>query len=360
MGGTFSKDSGPWPVIVQMFPPKPKFSVDQISDLTGRVALVTGGNVGIGYETTKALLQHNAKVYLASRSKEKADAAIASLKEATGKEPIFLELDLAHLASVKKAAEEFLSKEHELHILFNNALTKDGYDLTFGTNCIGPWYFTELLMPALLEGVKTSPDHHARIVTTSSSAAYFKGGILNYELFKDGPARRKATSTVMYYQSKFVCLRGNVVVARQVAKRYAEKGIASVEYGIEAFDAGNIQSSFQRDVPNFIRVFGVTIIEPGSFHTEGQAKTIWVPVHPAYSNPELPASRLRNGWGAYSGTGDVKKAVEAIYKIAFLPEPPLHFLLGEDAIMYARKQWADVAADTDKYESWSKGLEKDS
>ncbi|RPD71631.1 NAD(P)-binding protein, partial [Lentinus tigrinus ALCF2SS1-7] len=256
MGGTFSKDSGPWPVIVQMFPPKPKFSVDQISDLTGRVALVTGGNVGIGYETTKALLQHNAKVYLASRSKEKADAAIASLKEATGKEPIFLELDLAHLASVKKAAEEFLSKEHELHILFNNAglltmsmdrLTKDGYDLTFGTNCIGPWYFTELLMPALLEGVKTSPDHHARIVTTSSSAAYFKGGILNYELFKDGPARRKATSTVMYYQSKF----GNVVVARQVAKRYAEKGIISI-----AVNPGNIQSSFQRDVPNFIRVFG--------------------------------------------------------------------------------------------------------
>ncbi|RPD71635.1 NAD-P-binding protein [Lentinus tigrinus ALCF2SS1-7] len=104
----------------------------------------------------------------------------------------------------------------------------------------------------------------------------------------------------------------------------------------------------------------VTIIEPGSFHTAGQAKTTWVPAHPAYSNPELPASRLRNGWGTYSGTGDVKKAVEVIYALAFLPRPPLHFLLGEDAIMHARKQWADVAADTDKYESWSKGLEKDS
>lgn len=66
-------------------------------------------------------MPRNAKVYMASRNKEKAEAAIASLKEATGKEAIFLELDLSSLASVKKAAQEFLSKEHELHILFNNA-----------------------------------------------------------------------------------------------------------------------------------------------------------------------------------------------------------------------------------------------
>ena len=67
------------------------------------------------------LLQRNAKVYLATRSRSKAEAAISSLKEATGKEAIFLELDLASLKSVKKAAEEFMSKEHELHILINNA-----------------------------------------------------------------------------------------------------------------------------------------------------------------------------------------------------------------------------------------------
>ena len=66
-------------------------------------------------------MQHNAKVYLAARSRTNADAAIASLREETGKEPIFLELDLASLASVKKAAEEFLSKEPELHVLFCNA-----------------------------------------------------------------------------------------------------------------------------------------------------------------------------------------------------------------------------------------------
>ena len=70
--------------------------------------IFAGGNTGIGKETIRALLQHNAKVYLAARSKEKADAAIADLKAATGKEALFLELDLASLASVKMAAEDFL------------------------------------------------------------------------------------------------------------------------------------------------------------------------------------------------------------------------------------------------------------
>ena len=67
------------------------------------------------------MLEHNAKVYLAGRNKEKAEQAIAELKDATGKEAIFLELDLASLSSVRRAAKEFLSKEKELHILFNNA-----------------------------------------------------------------------------------------------------------------------------------------------------------------------------------------------------------------------------------------------
>lgn len=181
--------------------------------------------------TWQVLLQHNAKVYLAARSKAKADAAIASLKEATGKEAIFLELDLADLASVKKSAQEFLSKESELHVLFNNAyawrlhldspsyslkracavvlctppidmLTKDGYDLQFGTNVVGHFYFTELLMPALIAGVASSPDHHTRIITTSSSGAYL--GKIRFETFKDSPTRRKTPTDALYYQSKLV------------------------------------------------------------------------------------------------------------------------------------------------------------
>lgn len=69
---------------------------------------------------------------------------------------------------------------------------------------IGPWLFTKLLMPTLLEGAKNSPDGKARIVATSSSAMYIISK-LKYDTFKDGPARRKLSRQTLYGQSKFVC-----------------------------------------------------------------------------------------------------------------------------------------------------------
>lgn len=87
---------------------------------TTQIALVTGGNTGIGYETTKQLLLKNAKVYLAARSPEKAAAAIKRLQEETHKSAIFLQLDLADLPSVRRAADAFLAQESRLDLLFNN------------------------------------------------------------------------------------------------------------------------------------------------------------------------------------------------------------------------------------------------
>ena len=82
--------------------------------------------------------------------------------------------------------------------------TKDGYDLQFGTNVLGHFYFTKLLMPALIAGVASSPDHHARVITTSSSGAYLN--TLHWDTFKDTPQRRKMAREALYYQSKFVRL----------------------------------------------------------------------------------------------------------------------------------------------------------
>ena len=83
-----------------------------------------------------------------------------------------------------------------------NLLTADGYDLQWGTNVVGHWYFTELLMPALIAGAASSPDHHARVVTLSSSGAYAE--TLHFDAFRDGPARRKLGDEQLYYQSKHV------------------------------------------------------------------------------------------------------------------------------------------------------------
>lgn len=92
----------------QMFPPAPKFSTDDVQDLSDRVAIVTGSNGGVGYQTAKVLLEHNAKVYLACRNPEYAQAAIEKLESETGgKKALFLKLDLANLKSVKESAATF-------------------------------------------------------------------------------------------------------------------------------------------------------------------------------------------------------------------------------------------------------------
>jgi retinol dehydrogenase 12 len=81
-------------------------------------------------------------------------------------------------------------------------LTDDGYDLQFGTNVLGHFYFTKLVMPALLAAAEASPDGIARVVNTSSNGHWFAG--LDYNTFKDSPARRKKNTRILYGQSKTV------------------------------------------------------------------------------------------------------------------------------------------------------------
>jgi retinol dehydrogenase-12 len=108
-------------IYTQSFPPKATWGVDDIPDLASRVVVVTGGYAGIGMHTVRALLAHNAKVYVAGRDQAKAANAIAQLRSETGNEAIFLKLDLGNLKSVKAAAAELASKEPAIHMLFNNA-----------------------------------------------------------------------------------------------------------------------------------------------------------------------------------------------------------------------------------------------
>ncbi|KAI0809191.1 NAD-P-binding protein [Irpex lacteus] len=238
MGSGFSR------FINQSFPSKPKWGVNDIPDLTGKVVIVTGGNTGIGKETVKALLTKNAKVYIATRSKEKSLSAIEELRKETGNEALFLPLDLADLKSVKASAEEFLKKEKKLHILFNNAgvmeppveqLTAQGFDLTFGVNAIGHWYFTELLLPALLAVAKEDPTQKARVITTSSYAAYME--TIHWDAIEDTPQRRKLAPNVLYWISK----TANVIISNEVAKRYGDQGIVAI-----SVNPGNIATELYR------------------------------------------------------------------------------------------------------------------
>ncbi|KAJ7103405.1 NAD(P)-binding protein [Mycena belliarum] len=242
--------------ISQSFPPKSKFSVGDIPDLTGSVIVVTGGNAGIGYEIIKALLPKNAKVYMLSRSKERAESAISRLKTETGKEALFIQLDLSDLDSVRRASDELISKESKLDVLFNNGgvmntpieqLTAQGFDLQFGTNVIGHFLLTKRLMPLLLSGAQSSTDKKARVVNQSSSAQMFVDTI-DLGALKDVPARTKLGSAKLYMQSKFA----NIVFSNELARRYGDKGIVST-----SLNPGNLKTDLQRHTPAaFMMLFG--------------------------------------------------------------------------------------------------------
>ncbi|KAK0212254.1 NAD(P)-binding protein [Desarmillaria ectypa] len=224
------------------FSGRPRWTPAQMPDLAGKVIIVTGGSSGIGKEIVRELLLHNAKVYLAARNPEKTKNVIKGLTEATGKTAIFLNLDLGDLKSVKAAAEEFLSKENSLDILFNNGgvmlvphdvLTVQGYDYHFGVNVLGHFYLTKLLLPAL-----QATEGKTRVVTTSSSGIYLPlvTKIL-FETLNDGPARKSKSPAYLYCQSKV----GDAIFTLELARRYGDKGIVSI-----SLNPGNLKTDLDR------------------------------------------------------------------------------------------------------------------
>jgi hypothetical protein len=145
-------------------------------DLAGKTMLVTGANTGIGRATAVSLAHRGAHVFIACRSREKAEPVLAAILAQGGTAEI-VKLDLADLASVRAAADAVLAKGQPLHVLINNAglagmrgETKQGFEIAFGTNHLGHFALTERLLPLLREtGTSDAP---ARIVNVSSKAHY--------------------------------------------------------------------------------------------------------------------------------------------------------------------------------------------
>ncbi|KAG8695229.1 hypothetical protein FRC08_007957 [Ceratobasidium sp. 394] len=230
------------------------------------------GNAGIGKETCKILLNKGAKVYLAARSKTKADDAIEWLKvETGGKSPVFLQLDLADLASVRRAVEEYKQKEEKLDVLFNNGgvmappiemKTGTDYDIQFGTNVLGHYLFTILLLPVLIHTAQTSPRGHVRVVNVASNGHRLapKGGIDYSVLMPNDPEsearRRKMGTERLYAQSKW----GNIVFANELARRYKSQGIISM-----SLHPGSIQTELQRHLGGIAQALLNMILWPAPY-----------------------------------------------------------------------------------------------
>jgi NAD(P)-dependent dehydrogenase (short-subunit alcohol dehydrogenase family) len=149
------------------------WTVADIPDQTGRTAVVTGANGGLGLETSRALAGAGAHVVMAARNQDKAAAAVDEIRRSVADASLeVVALDLGSQASVREAAEQILAAHERIDLLINNAgvmgiperKTGDGFEMQFGVDHLGHWSISALLMPALLRA------DAARIVTVTSTA----------------------------------------------------------------------------------------------------------------------------------------------------------------------------------------------
>lgn len=273
----------------------PSFSSEHIPDLKDQVIIITGGNAGLGFETVKQLSSHNAaRIYLAARSREKAEQAIRELRAANQKtsDIVFLKLDLASLDSVKGAAADFLQRETRLDILVNNAgimmtpegLTKDGYEIQFGTNVVGPALFTHLLLPLMRETAKINPQ--TRVVMLSSAAhAMAPSNIYKVSEFRTKMSNRKTTER--YTMSKLADLH----YAKALAEREQHVKIVPVHPGMVATNLHHASEGL------FLRPFLFAAILFATPVEKGALSQIWAAVSPDARNGQYygPVGKAETG-----------------------------------------------------------------
>jgi len=218
-----------------------RYSYDQIPDLTGKVAIVTGANSGLGYQTTVTLAGHGAHVILACRSQERAKAAIErAKKEIKEKYPLaavpkleFLELDLNDMTKSKKAADLFLERGLPIHILVNNSgicspfgLSADGIEDNFAVNHLGHFVFTL----GLLDRIKESQPSRIVILSSLAHEQTVPEGI-DFATLND---QTRTKDMVRYGRSKLANACFGLALARRLANEQvfvniAHPGVVSTE-----------------------------------------------------------------------------------------------------------------------------------
>src|SRR5204862_903352 len=170
-------------------------------DLSGKVALVTGGSSGLGQETARVLAARGAHVIFTARDMPKGEAVAAGIRASTGNQHVEVqELELGSLKQIRAFAQRFLACHPALHVLVNNAgvmacppaKTADGFELQFGSNHVGHFLTTCLLAPALCQGAPS------RAVSVSSRGPHLSPGVFDDIQFAHRPYDKRRT----YRQAK--------------------------------------------------------------------------------------------------------------------------------------------------------------
>ncbi len=209
-----------------------QWTADNITDLSGKTIIVTGANSGIGFEAAKVFAAKGAQVIIAARNLDKAQAAQRELRGSSEVMP----LDLASLTSVRAFAAAFKSKHDKLDILVNNAgvmaiprrLTQDGFEMQFGTNHLGHFALTGLLLEPLLAA------EQSRVVTVSSDA--HTSGTMRWDdlTWEHGYSEWSA-----YGMSKLA----NLLFAYELQRKFTAAGVDAISVACHpGYAATNLQS----------------------------------------------------------------------------------------------------------------------
>jgi NAD(P)-dependent dehydrogenase (short-subunit alcohol dehydrogenase family) len=225
-----------------------KWSAADVGDQSGRIAIVTGANSGLGYDTAAVLAGKGAHVVLAVRNLDKGNEAVDRIKKASPNAVVALqELDLTSLDSVRKAADELRAAHPRIDLLINNAgvmyvptreTTKDGFEMQFGTNHLGHFALTGQLLDNIL------PVDGSRVVTVSSVGHRLMARIH----FDDPHLERKYNRVEAYGQSKLA----NLLFTYELQRRLSGKGAPTVAL---AAHPGFSDTELMRHLPGFIPEF---------------------------------------------------------------------------------------------------------
>jgi NAD(P)-dependent dehydrogenase (short-subunit alcohol dehydrogenase family) len=272
-----------------------QWAAADVPDQTGRTAVVTGANSGIGFEAAKVLAERGATVVLACRDLDKAKQAAERIKTETSSANVdLLRLDLSSLASIRQAAEELRTGYDQLDLLINNAgvmwiphaKTADGFELQFGTNHLGHFALTGLVLDKMLL-VSGS-----RIVTISSLGHRIRADIH----LDDLQSERRYDRIAAYGQSKLA----NLMFTYELQRRLAAAGAETIAV---AAHPGGASTDLVRNSPAPVRalnkVFGSLVMQSAAVGA--------LPTLRAATDPEVAGGEYYGPGGPFEQWGYPKR-----------------------------------------------------